>query len=434
MTQSASQERPQGKIPSKVLPTSFFIRNRQRLQDCLGDSYLALISSGRPPRRTADEDYLFFANRNFFYLCGIEQENAVILLFRHGSVSREILFLPAQDMLQERWTGRRLRRDQAASRSGLPEVLYLEGFEGVFTDLMAQLPLQFWLDFSAQDPQAAEIRTWIDSRHPGRAPSDLAGIFTQLRMIKDPSEIECLKSAIALTGRGIEALLRQVAPGRMEYELWSHFQHALALEGCLSPAFPSIVAAGENSLCLHYMNPHAEIKAGDLIQIDVGATVGGLCADISRVFPADGRFSPRQLAVYQLVRSCQEEAFATIRPGITLKEINDRCREVARIGLCELKILQGDDTVNNYFWHGVSHHLGLDVHDAADRDVLLKPGMVLTVEPGLYITDWQFGLRLEDDVLVTANGCTVLSQAIPREAADIEAALLLYKNQPAVYN
>lgn len=424
MTPSASLERPLENMPSHSLPASFFVRNRQRLQGCLGEHYLALISSGRPPRRTSDEDYPFFANRNFFYLCGIEQENAVILLFRHGAVSREILFLPAQDMMQERWTGRRLRRDQAASRSGLPEVLYLEGFEGVFTDLMAHQPLQLWLDFSAQNPQADEIRTWVDSRHPDNPQSDLAAIFTHLRMIKDPAEIECLQDAIALTGRGIEALMRQVAPGRMEYELWSHFHHALALEGCLSPAFPPIVASGANSLCLHYMTPDSEIKAGDLIQIDVGATAGGLCADISRVFPANGRFSPRQLAVYQLVRSCQEEAFAAIRPGVTLKEINDRCREVARIGLTDLEVIKGDDTVSNYFWHGVCHHLGLDVHDTADRDAQLMPGMVLTVEPGLYITGWGFGIRLEDDVLVTENGCTVLSWAIPREAAEIEAALI----------
>ncbi len=423
MTGSANQDRsikPQ-------LPASFFVRNRQRLQDQLGEQYLVLLLAGSSLCRTADEDYPFFANRNFFYLCGIEQENAMLLLFRQGADRREILFLPARDALQERWTGRRLSREQATLKSGMAEVLYRDSFEAVFLDLASRMPLRLWLDFSANNPQAAGAQNWIETKSPGLEASNLSPFLTQLRMVKSQEEIACLNEAIALTNRGIAAMMQNLRPGMMEYQLWSHFNHALALEGCLAPAFPSIVAAGENIFCMHYMHPGSPIRSGDLVQIDVGATAGGLCADISRAFPANGRFSQKQLAIYELVRECQETAFATIRPGVRLSEINERCRLTAQRGLAAMGFINSSQSSNDYFWHGVSHHLGLDVHDVANREALLQKGMVITVEPGIYLPLLHLGLRLEDDVLVTENGCLLLSRHIPREASEIEAAL---QNRP----
>ncbi len=405
------------------LSPAYFARNRKNLGDCLGDHYLVLLAAGRPPHRTADEDYPFFANRNFFYCAGVEQENAILLLFRDQERQREILFIPKRDPMQERWTGKRLDLDAAATQSGLTEIEYLTAYEGILTDLLANKDVRICLDPTANNAQAAEIRAWLDKNCPEREPTDLGPFLIQLRMIKSAEEIAMLREAIALTGRGITAMLEILEPGLMEYQLGGVFGHTLAMEGCPVPAFPSIVATGENAFCLHYMNPRARIVDGDVIQIDVGASVGSLCADISRALPANGRFSERQLAIYQLVRSCQDMAFATIRPGIKLIDVNDRCKEVARLGLIKLGILKEGDPVANYYWHNTSHHLGLDVHDVCNREALFLPGMVLTVEPGIYITEWEVGFRLEDDVVVTESGCEVLSQAIPREAAEIEAAL-----------
>jgi Xaa-Pro aminopeptidase len=410
------------------LPSSYHVRNRQNLKECLAGSFLVLLAAGRPPRRTADENYPFFANRNFFYTTGIEQENAILLLYQNEGMQRDILFLPQRDPLQERWTGNRLGLEEGAARSGLTEIEFLPAFEGILTDLLAQQPSQLWLDESAEDPQAAEIRSFLTSSCPDREKSDLAPFLARLRMIKSAEEIALMRQAIALTDRGIQAILDKLRPGRMEYELWGAFQNALAMEGCLTPAFASITASGDNIFCLHYMNPRSKVSDGDLVQIDVGAIVGGLCADISRVYPANGRFSPRQLAIYQLVRKCQEMAFATIRPGIRMSEVNDRCKDIAKEGLTELGILSENGQVTDYYWHNVSHQLGLDVHDTADREALIQPGMVLTVEPGIYVPEWQVGLRIEDDVLVTGQGCENLSQAIPREAAEIEFAL---QNRPS---
>lgn len=405
------------------LPASCHIENRRRLKDSMSRHAVAVFAAGKAPRRTADEYYQFFANRNFYYLTGVEQENAILLLYQDGDKCRDILFLPARDAMIERWNGKMTSLEEGAERSGLQEVELLSSFEGILTDLLAGQPLRIWLDNSAENAQAAEIRQWFEKNCPGWEIGDASPFLTQQRMIKSPEEIQMLREAIALTGRGIEAMQTILKPGLMEYQLWAAFQNAIAMEGCLTPAFASIVATGDNAFCLHYTKPRSRIMNGDLVQIDVGAIVGGLCGDISRTFPANGRFTPRQLAIYELVRACQEAAFAAIKPGVRMSEVNERCRTVARAGLIELGIMTEDGQVSDYFWHGTSHQLGLDVHDTANREALLQPGMVLTVEPGIYVPEWQVGLRIEDDVLVTEDGCLNLSQDIPREAAEIEAAL-----------
>ena len=405
------------------LPTQYFRDNRQALGQLLTDGSLAIIVSGRPPVRTSDEHYRFLANRNFFYLTGIEQEGSILVLLREYGVIKCTLFIPSTDAMYERWNGKRLTRAEATERSGLTDVAYIEGFEGQLADLVASRTQKLWLDFSADNSQARHLKEQMAQDHPLLETADLSPLLISLRMVKHPVEVDLIREAAMLTGEGILAILRACRPGLKEYHLWSEFQYTLSQAGCLEPAFSSIIAAGENSLCLHYMNPRATIQAGDLIQLDVGATYGGLCADISRALPASGRFSDRQRAIYNLVRQCQEKAFATIRPGIRLTQINEACQEVAREGLTALGLLQPDQPVKDYFWHGVSHHLGLDVHDVSNKEALLKPGMVLTVEPGVYVSEWGFGMRLEDDVVVTEDGCQVISAAIPREADEIEALM-----------
>ena len=411
--------RSDGKSQS-ALPAAYFAANRRNLLDNLGDASLVILTAGWPPHRTADEDYPFFAQRNFFYLCGIEQEHAVLLLYRKAGIRREVLFISPKDAQYERWHGHLLDREQAVSLSGIADIQFLGSFEGILADLLADADLRLWLDQGAHNSQDTDLRSLLAEKWPGREPEDVSRFLVQMRMIKQAAEIDRLGLAIQMTGRGIDAMIRRLEPGLMEYRLWSEFNRTLADEGCLNPAFATIVASGANVFCLHYMKPFSQIKDGELVQVDVGATVGGLCADISRVFPAGGRFSADQLAIYELVRRCQETAFAAIRPGATLALINEACRRVAREGLLAAGIMREDEAVTDYFWHNVSHHLGLDVHDVANREALLQPGMVLTVEPGIYVPSIGIGMRLEDDVLVTESGCVNLSAEIPREAAEIE--------------
>ncbi len=407
------------------LPVSYFSENRSRLLACLPGQAMALLTSGKAPHRTSDESYPFWANRNFYYLAGLEQDGLVLLLLRDGAESQQVLYVPEQDSMHERWRGHLASREEASALSGLADIRLTSQMKTDVAALLATGALPLWLDGSAKDEQYRELQIWLETDYPDQlaAVHDIEPLLTGLRMVKQESELEQLGKAIDLTGKGIAAMLRRLRPGLMEYHLWSAFSSVLADEGCLSPAFASIVASGKNIFCLHYMTPYAPINAGDLVQVDVGAIVGGLCADISRVFPASGRFSPRQRQVYDIVRRCQETAFATIRPGITLAAINEACRETARQGLTEAGFMREDEAVTDYFWHNVSHHLGLDVHDVSDRSAALEPGMVLTVEPGVYMPAINIGMRIEDDVMVTEDGCRVLSQAIPREAWEIEALM-----------
>jgi Xaa-Pro aminopeptidase len=287
--------------------------------------------------------------------------------------------------------------------------------------------LNLTLDLSADDGQFAEFRRLAIEKRPEIVIHDAASLLVKQRMIKHPEEIALIREAITLTQDGLESIMRAIRPGRFEYEVWGAFQQTLVQAGCLAPAFPSIVATGENAFCLHYMTPMSRIDENDLVLIDVGAAVGGLNADISRVYPASGRFSDRQKMIYELVRACQETAFRSIRPGVLIREVNEACKDTAKKGLVQLGILSEDGSATEHYWHGVSHHLGLDVHDPADREMALAPGMVLTVEPGVYVPDWHVGIRIEDDVLVTADGCVNLSKQIPREIAEIEALIASFR-------
>jgi Xaa-Pro aminopeptidase len=409
-----------------VLPASFFAANRQALLEALGESALVLLAAGRAPHKTADENYPHFTNRNFFYLCGIEQEGVLLLLYKSGGQTREILFVQPTDAMYERWHGHMVKPDEATARSGLTEIQYIDRFEETAANLAIQQDLPIWLDFSARSEQAANLKTWLADKWPEREAQDLTPFLIQLRIIKSGLEVNQMRRAIRLTDNGIRAMLSRLAqrePGLMEYHLWSAFAAALAEEGCLATAFASIVASGKNLFCLHYMTPYAPIGPDDLIQIDVGAVADGVCADISRAFPANGRFTPLQRSVYEMVRHCQETAFRTIRPGISLKEVNEQCRLTAQKELTAAGIMKEGEAIADYFWHSVSHHLGFDVHDTGSRESILRPGMVVTVEPGIYIPALNVGMRLEDDVLVTEDGCLNLSQDIPREAEEIEALM-----------
>jgi len=402
------------------LPTGFFSRNRTKLAGMLPDSCAVLMFAGRAPHKTADEQYPFFANRNFFYLTGIEQEESVLMMIKANGQIRETLFIRPRDLMAERWVGRRLTREEAGNRSGIESVSGLDALQPQIDEWTAIPGQTLYLDLKADDAQVMECRRQLAEQRAGVDIRDVSNRLIRMRMIKQPEEIALIRKAVELTHEGIEAIVRSIRPGRFEYQVWGAFQRALDEKGCLAPAFPTIIATGENALCLHYMTPFSQIAENDLVLIDVGAVVGGLNADISRVFPASGRFTERQRQVYDLVRACQETAFEAIQPGIQMKEVNDACRETARKGLVKLGIMSEEGNAADYYWHNVSHHLGIDVHDPADREVPLEPGMVLTVEPGIYVPEWRVGIRIEDDVVVTPSGCTNLSPQIPREPDEIE--------------
>lgn len=409
------------------LPASFFAANRQKLLFRLPARALVVVFAGKAVNMSEDSEYRFFANRNFFYLTGVEQEESVLVISKNSDQVRTLLFVQMADALKERWTGKRLRVEEAQSFSGISDVIYLPSFEDFLQPYLSDQSLPVAIEEGhAYGPGKAFEKSML-SLHKEREIISLDPHLTRLRMIKEPCEIEMIRRAIKLTDEAIREMAELIRPDITELSLMSAFNYALARRGCLIPAFPSIFAAGPNALCLHHMNPTGQARSGELIQIDVGGRVAGLCADISRVFPASGAFTEEQKSLYAAVRACQEKAFQTIRPGAYVAEINSEVKHTAKQQLEKMGIIQDDNPtqvdVTSYYWHRVSHHMGLDVHDLSAHEVPLEPGMVLTVEPGIYVTQMGIGFRIEDDVLVTEDGCEILSSFVPRELDEICAMI-----------
>ncbi len=411
------------------LPTSYFARNRADLLRALDDDTVLLLFAGRAPRRTADADHAFLADRSFFYLTGFEEPEAVLVAAKHGGRSEERLYVRPKDDLRERWTGRRATPEEARAASGIEAVRSLDRFESDLKDLIdSGRHRSVSLDLSGYDARPSDdpvhrFANRLHEDHPQLLIDNVHNRLSALRAIKRPEEVALLRAAAARTGRGIRAMCAVLRPGAHEFELAAAFQYAIAKEGTPEPAFPSIVASGRNVFYLHYDKPVARIEDGDLVQIDVGAVAGGLNADISRALPANGRFSSRQRALYELVLRCQEAGFAALKPGVLIKDVNDACKDVAFEGLRDLGVCADRDRVDDYYWHGVSHHLGLDVHDVPARTVPVSAGMVFTVEPGLYVPEWGVGVRIEDDALVTEEGAVDLSPMIPKDPDAVERLL-----------
>ncbi len=405
------------------LPASFFTANRRNLLERLPDRVLLVVFAGRAVVMSADSEYRFFANRNFYYLCGIEQEESVLVIYKDKRDISTVLFIQSADLIKERWTGRRLRKEEAQNFSGINDIFYLPALEDYLQPYLSDKKLPVAIEQGLTFGPGKTFEKAILTSQKEREVISLGAHITRLRMTKSPDEVEMIKKAIKLTDDAIREMASHIRPGVTELELASSFDYALARRGCQVPAFPSIFASGENALCLHYMNPTGRVGSGELIQIDVGGRVAGLCADISRVFPADGFFTDQQKELYAAVRACQEKAFQIIRPGSFISAINDEVKNTARQQLEIMGIITPGkpemSDVSSYYWHRVSHHMGLDVHDVNIPEIPLESGMILTVEPGIYIPQLGIGFRLEDDVLVTTNGCEVLSASIPREWREI---------------
>ncbi len=420
--------------PALRLPMEFHQENRRLFMEHLPDGSAALLFAGKAPRRSADGHYGFHANRNYFYLAGLEQEEGALLLAKIGGELSATLFSLPPDDLAERWRGRRLKPSELEAASGISATASTLALPDRLSGLVRSGDVErLYLDFDPEDSHAAvdSVRILardLRERFPALVLSDAWPILAALRERKRPEEIACLREAIRITGLGIDAMMRACRPGLPEQRLEAEFLYAIGLEGVREPAFPSIVAAGDSVFQLHYTSLSAPIPADRLVQVDVGATAGGLCADISRCFPSGGRFDGRQRALYDGVRRCLETALSAIGPGVRFDEVRSRCEDVAWETLRDMGHPVARADIRNHFWHGVSHSLGHDVHDVlretagpGNRPRIYQPGMVVSVEPGLYIPEWGLGLRLEEDALVTGTGCENLSAGIPVDPEAIEA-------------
>jgi Xaa-Pro aminopeptidase len=371
-----------------------------------------------------DSDYR--EHNDFFYLTGLEAPGALLVLVaRKSGRDQTVLYLPARDSIKEQWTGARLGPGpEASALTGITDVRPVDRAEREINDLVlgAGSPARSGAVYLSEQRQEGSefVRDLLlrDGRPNRRIKvEDLDPAIARLRLIKDPDELSRLRRAITITAEALKESMRVARPGVWEYQLEAILEYTFRRNGAERVGFPSIVASGPNATTLHYDENRRQVQAGELVVEDVGAEFGYYSADITRTIPISGRFTPRQRALYDLVLATQQAAIDSVRPGTNLAALNRVARTYMRDHSGDLC---GSDSCIPYFPHGLSHWLGMDVHDVGSFGARLEPGMVLTVEPGIYIPSEGVGIRIEDDVLVTSGGHEVLSHATPRTAEEIE--------------
>ena len=411
------------------MDNKFHSENRRKLAATMADNDAMLFFSGESVRKSADEDFPFFANRNFLYLTGIKQERSALLLQKKGDLLTERLFVTKPDLEREVWTGRRLTEVEINELSGVEAVEDITNLNQMLDRILAsQQSMTLWLCFDALAPERSfdierDFAKHVQNRHPQIVIKNSYPLLAAMRKIKAPEEIDAIRKAMQITEAGIRRLMGVAKPGVMEYELEAEFNTELAAHGQRRTAFPSIIAGGERIFYLHYTTPMSIIADGELILSDVGAAYAEYCTDISRVFPANGRFSERQAQLYQVAFAANRAIMEAVRPGVSFQTLNPICKQVSFEGLKALGLLNDLTDINKYVWHGAVHHVGLDTHDVGGYDEPITENMVFTVDAGIYVREWGIGLRIEDNVLVTADGCENLSATIPSTIEEIESLM-----------
>ena len=430
-----------------TLPANQFAERRARLMQALGGGAI-ILTAGHDQARNNDVDHEFRQQSTFWYLTGFDEPDAVAVL-RPGSDQPYALFVRPFDARFEIWVGFRVGVDGAKERLGADLAFSIEQLDEELPKLLAEAEtVHYSLGSDAKVDKL--INDLIAQRRAAaqRGSLPLLSIMEprpaidHMRLIKSADEIELLQQAINITGPGFEAALRTTTPGVYEFEVQSAMEAQFRRLGSPRNGYPSIVASGANACILHYIKNRARLNPGDLLLIDAGAEWEFYTADVTRTWPVSGQFTPEQRAVYEIVLEAQRQAIDAVAPGVGIDQAHQVALKVLVQGLVDLGVLTGnvdglieDKAYSPYYMHGTSHWLGLDVHDAGvyrqgDTPTELRAGMVLTVEPGLYFGTQApnspehlkgIGIRIEDDVLVTANGRRVLTAAIPKSVADMES-------------
>lgn len=428
-----------------------FDKRRQTLLATMTANSIAIICSERLHLRNGDAEYPFRQRSDFFYLSGFTEDNSVLVLVKKADTSHSVLFCQAKDKASEIWTGYRLGPQAAPGQLSIDHAFARSELEVQLPELMmdVQAVYGYWGRDASWDKTlfAAIDKVKLKARTGVVAPTALIAIeplLHEMRLIKDEFEIQCMRKAAQVSaGAHVEAM-KMAKPGVYEYQLEGQMRHYCAMQGMRFDAYTSIVGSGENACILHYSANDQKIADGDLILIDAGCENNHYASDITRTFPANGRFSAPQATIYQIVLNAQLAAIAQVKPGNAYEQIHNAALRVITQGLIDLGLLSGqldilikDESYKAFYMHGTGHWLGLDVHDVGlykldGQSRALRAGMVLTVEPGIYIAPdndavdkkWRgIGIRIEDDVLVTDEGHEILSKDVPKSIADIEALM-----------
>ena len=404
----------------------FFTKNRKKLQERLEDNSILLLFAGTAPYKSADEQYPFITNRNFYYLTGIDKDKIILLISKIDDKISEKLFIPRPDPVMAKWVGATISEEESKGVSGIEDIEFLDRFEMSIGSILNRNRIErIYLDLERQEirtskTESQDFANMINEKYPYIGIKNIYHDIAELRMIKSDEEIELMRKAIEITNDGIMNMVHNIKPEMMEYEIEAYFNFTLNKKGITNKAFDTIAAVGKNATILHYTDNNSKAKDGDLILFDLGAQYKYYNADISRTFPVNGKFTERQKDLYNIVLQAQKAVEEAAKPGLPFKELNEIAKKVLAEGLKKLGLINEDKEIVKYYFHGVSHYLGMDTHDVGPYNIELKPGMVITNEPGLYIEEEGIGIRIEDDLLITENGCENLSKYIIKTVEEIE--------------
>lgn len=424
-----------------------FSSRRRELMDMIGKGSIAILPTAPQRIRNRDALYPYRADSDFYYLTGFPEPEAVAVLIPERSQGEYLLFCRERNPEKETWDGRRAGLEGACELYGADDAFPITDLDDILPGLLENCqriyyPMGVYADFDSQ------VVGWINqlrerSRAGVHAPSALVSLdhlLHDMRLYKSDAELDLMRRAAEISVNAHKRAMQTCRAGMYEYQLEAEILYEFNRGGSRAPAYASIVGGGENGCILHYVENNCVLKDGDLVLIDAGAEFENYAADITRTFPVNGRFSPAQKQVYEIVLAAQAAAIATIRPNVAWNAPHEAAVRVLTAGLREMGLLSGDletliseESYKRFYMHRTGHWLGMDVHDVGDYKIeaewrLLEPGMVMTVEPGLYIPAspdvdprwWNIGIRIEDDILVTAEGCEVLTAAMPKTVVEIE--------------
>lgn len=422
------------------LDRELFITNRKRFVERMKPGSIAIFASNDEVPVNGDAYYPYKQNSDLYWLSGITQENSMVILFPDNPdvKYREVLVLVRPVELKEKWDGKRLKKNEATEMSGIPTFVWLENVEPLL-QIWIHLADTIYLNTNENDRKSSWLQTKdyrlieeLKTRFPLHNYERAAKIFKDLRSIKTAYEIEVTKKAVEITGNTFLRIMKFVQPGMMEYEIEAEIFHSFLTLRAEGPAFGSIIASGDRARTLHYVSNNGECKDGELLLMDFGASYGGYNADLSRTIPVNGKFGRRQKTVYNACLHLHNYAKSLLKPGISIIDYTEKVGEEAtqqfvKIGLLKKSDVKNEDPENrayrNYLYHGISHHLGIDVHDLGTRTEPITAGMLLTVEPGIYIEEEGMGIRIENNVWITKRGNIDLFEGIPVTAEEIEAVM-----------
>lgn len=391
----------------------FYAGNRKRFMEKMDENAVAFFHSGFAPVKSNDQDmHPFPVNRNFYYLTGIDEQNVWLVMTKTANATTETLFIAQPDDFLIKWNGHMITVEEASQYSGIPQnsVHYMQDMDRLVAGMvyngraLSGPPMKAYFSFDRLSMNAAatpseELARKLKEKYPALEICNSAPLAYNLRTIKAPEEISNIRRAGEVTIQALMQMMKTAKPGEYEYQWQADYEHYVARSG-LRNAFTTIAASGANATMLHYHDNNCIAKNGDLLLLDLGAECGYYSADITRTIPVGGKFTARQKELWTIVREAMEVSREKMRPGVPIREPQQAVIDFYKKALRSAKLITEDGQIGKYYYHGVSHTLGLDTHDPSDRSIY-EPGMVITNEPGLYVAEEGIGIRLENDILIT---------------------------------